>query len=254
MSGPGQDAAPTQPPSGAPAPRVTPSARRVNALARRIGARRYLEIGVSRGATFRQVAVAERIGVDPCFLFDTAEVANDTTALHAMTSDQFFAEAAGVSPFDIVFMDGLHIFEQAVRDLTNILSWTTWRSAILIDDTVPGDIYSSHPVQRDALRFRHAAGGKGSDWHGDVFKIAFLIHDFFPTLDYRTIVGPGNPQTLAWRAAAPARKPVFDSLERISRLTWFDLQAHDAILRRASEQAAIELCVQAIQARQAAPF
>ena len=69
------------------------SARRINALARRLGARRYLEIGVSTGQTFREVEIAERTGVDPKFRFDTAEVANATTHLHAMRSDAWFAEA-----------------------------------------------------------------------------------------------------------------------------------------------------------------
>ncbi|WP_198369862.1 class I SAM-dependent methyltransferase [Roseomonas rosulenta] len=234
---------PTQP------PRPTHTTRRVNALAARIGARRYLEIGVQRGHTFRTVEIAERVGVDPRFLFDTEAVADATTTLHAMTSDRFFAEAAGTKPFDIVFIDGLHVFEQVVRDLTNTLAWTGWHSAILIDDVMPTDVYSSIPVQRDALRFRREAGGRGGQWHGDVFKIAFLIHDFFPSLDYRTIVGTDNAQTLAWRAAGPMRKPIFNSLERISRLTWFDLQAHMPILRGVSEEEAIELCAAAIAPR-----
>ena len=249
MSEPRAEAAPAP-----QAPRPTHSSRRVNALAQRIGARRYLEIGVSQAHTFRSVEVAERVGVDPRFPFDTAAVANATTALHAMTSDRFFAEMAGTAPFDIVFIDGLHVFEQVVRDLTNTLAWTTWRSAILIDDTVPNDVYSSLPNEREALRLRAATGSKDLAWHGDVFKIAFLIHDFFPMLDYRTIVGSGNPQTLAWRSAGPAIKPLFDSLERISRLTWFDLQTHGDVLRRASEEEAIDLCARAIAGRQGFAF
>jgi hypothetical protein len=229
--------------------RQTHTARRVNALAPRIGARRYLEIGVQRGHTFRDIAIDERVGVDPRFMFDTAELANETTTLHAMTSDAFFAREAGTRPFDIVFIDGLHVFEQVVRDLTNTLAWTDWRSAILIDDTIPNDVYSAHPVQAEALRLRREAGGRGGQWHGDVFKVAFLIHDFFPFLDYRTIDGSDNPQTLAWRVVGSARKPVFNSLERISRLTWLDLQRHGDVLRKADEQEAIDLCAEAIGTR-----
>jgi hypothetical protein len=229
-------------------PKPTHTTRRVNALAARIGARRYLEIGVQRGHTFRTVGIAERVGVDPRFLFDTDAVADAATTLHAMPSDTFFATVAGTRPFDIVFIDGLHVFEQVVRDLTNTIAWTDWHSAILIDDTVPNDVYSAHPRQAEAVRLRREAGGKGAAWHGDVYKLAFLIHDFFPSLDYRTIVGPGNPQTLAWRAAGPPRKPLFNSLERISRLSWFDLQAHGDILRTTTEAEAIDLCAQAIGA------
>jgi hypothetical protein len=140
------------------------------------------------------------------------------------------------------------VFEQVVRDLTNALAWTHRRSVMLLDDTVPSDVYSALPVQRDALRFRQEAGGKGGAWHGDVFKAVFLIHDFFPFLDYRTISGPDNPQTLCWRAPGAARKPVFNSLERISRLTWFDLRNHQDVMRMASEQEAIDLCAEALGA------
>jgi hypothetical protein len=240
----------SEPASPAPARRPPGhSARRINALARRLGAQRYLEIGVSTGQTFRAIDVAERTGVDPNFRFDTAEVANATTRLHAMRSDAWFAEAGAGSPYDIVFIDGLHVFEQVVRDLTNTLARTGWRSAILIDDTVPVDVFSSLTNQREAVRLRQEAGGKGGAWHGDVFKIVFLIHDFFPFLDYRTIIGSGNPQTLVWRSGGLTRKPVFDNVERISRLDWFALQAHADVLQTASEDEAIELCVRAIEGR-----
>lgn len=239
------DAAPPPPVRRPPAH----SARRINALARRLGARRYLEIGVSTGQTFRAVEIAERTGVDPNFRFDVAEVANATTHLHAMRSDAWFAQAGEADPFDIVFIDGLHVFEQVVRDLTNTLARTSWRSPILIDDTVPIDVFSSLTSQREAVRLRQAVGGTGGAWHGDVFKIVFLIHDFFPFLDYRTITGSGNPQTLVWRAGGLARKPLFDNLERISRLDWFALQSHAPILQTATEDEAIDLCVRAIEGR-----
>jgi hypothetical protein len=50
------------------------SARRTNKLAMQLGARRYLEIGVFAGATFRDIDIAERTGVDPTFRFDTNEL------------------------------------------------------------------------------------------------------------------------------------------------------------------------------------
>jgi hypothetical protein len=237
------DAAPPPPVRRPPAH----SARRINALARRLGARRYLEIGVSTGQTFRAIDIPERTGVDPNFRFDIAEVANATTHLHAMRSDAWFAEAGAAEPYDIVFIDGLHVFEQVVRDLTNTLARTTWRSPILIDDTVPIDVFSSLTSQREAVRLREAAGGKGGAWHGDVFKIVFLIHDFFPFLDYRTITGSGNPQTLVWRSGGITRKPLFDNVERISRLDWFALQTHAAVLQTTTEDEAIDLCVRAIE-------
>ncbi len=225
------------------------SARRINALARRLGFERYLEIGVRTGTTFLDVEVPERVAVDPNFAFDTAAAANEKTRFHAITSDEYFVNFADDGPFGMIFIDGLHRFEQVVRDLTNALAQTTRRSAILIDDTLPSDVYSAHRRQGEAIRLRQEAGGKGGAWHGDVFKTVFLIHDFFPFLDYRTIQENGNPQTLAWYGNDGGRRPVFNDLEAISRMTWFDLQSRRQVLRLSTEAEAIEACCQAIEGR-----
>jgi hypothetical protein len=84
-------------------------------------------------------------------------------------------------------------------------------------------------------------------WHGDVFKVVFYIHDFWPSLNYRTIVGSGNAQTLVWRANALSRAPRFNDLERISRLTYFDLQANFDVMQAVTEGEATSLCVAEIK-------
>ena len=72
------------------------------------------------------------------------------TVFHEVASDAYFAPAA--RGFDIVFLDGLHVFAQTFRDFCNTLLVTHERSLILIDDTVPDDIYSSWPHPREARR------------------------------------------------------------------------------------------------------
>ncbi len=91
------------------------------------------------------------------------------------------------------------------------------------------------------------ASPKGPDsidtsWHGDVFKILFYIHDFWPGLNYRTIVGAGNPQTLVWQSQSSPRRPIFDNFEPISRLTYFDLLENLSIARCVGEDEALDLC------------
>jgi hypothetical protein len=219
------------------------SARRVNALARRLDASRYLEIGVSTGSTFREVEIAERTGVDPAFGFNTSEVENDFTRCATKTSDEFFSVTPIFPPFDIILIDGLHTFEQVVRDFSNVILRTHRRSVILLDDTWPNDVYSSLPDMNATFKYRKAAGLDNSSWHGDVFKTVFYIHDFWPSLNYRTIVGSGNQQTLVWRANGEHRKPLFNSLERISRLSYFEMIENVGILRQSSEDEAIDLCL-----------
>lgn len=58
------------------------SARRINRIAAHVGAHTHLEIGVSRGASFRNVRIKSKVGVDPKFRFDPAEPRNSDCDLH----------------------------------------------------------------------------------------------------------------------------------------------------------------------------
>jgi hypothetical protein len=222
------------------------TSNRLNRLAEALGARSYLEIGVETGVTFERVRVAERTGVDPAFLFDITQHTDETTILAEMTSDEFFTGLPADRQYDLIFVDGLHTFEQAYRDLCNCLLHSHQRTAILLDDTLPSDVYSALRSAEQAVAFRAAAGVSSSAWHGDTFKVVFAIHDFHLGLDYRTIVGSGNPQTLVWRSNAGRRRPLLDSLETISRMTYFDMVNQVQVLRQSAEELAIRKCVAAL--------
>ena len=226
------------------------SARRINALAAAIKARTYLEIGVSRGHTLLAVEIARKTGVDPRFRFDTAGVDAASTRLNEMTSDEYFARLGSREKFDFIFIDGQHTFEQAYRDVCNALAHLADGGIILINGTRPDDVYSALRNQGQALAER-ARSGSGADrrWQGDVFKVVCALHDFHPSLNYRTIVGAGSPQTLVWASKAGWRSPRFDCLEAITRLSYFDLQEHLDILREASEEEAIGLCLEELRHR-----
>ena len=218
--------------------------RRIKTLAEGLNAQTYLEIGVNKGRTFFPVSIPHKTAVDPRFLFDKAAVEqSDKVMLKEMTSDDFFSALPMTHKYDVIFLDGLHTFEQTYRDLCNSLLHSHERSVILIDDTKPCDVYSAIPHQNKALRYRKQAEGKGIGWHGDVFKVVFALHDFHPGLNYRTIMGTRNPQTLVWRSNTGWRSPLFNSLETISRLSYFDFVDHIDILRLCSEEEAIGLCL-----------
>ena len=63
---------------------------------------------------------------------------------------------------------------------------------------------------------------RGLQWHGDVFKVVFAIHDFFPNLSYRTIVDNGNPRLVVVRRQRQEFTPAFSDLEQITRMTYYD--------------------------------
>lgn len=57
---------------------------------------------------------------------------------------------------------------------------------------------------------------------GDVYKVIFAIHDFFPQFSYATF--PGHGQTVLWLETRTDFTPTWDSLEKISRLSYWDFE------------------------------
>jgi hypothetical protein len=124
----------------------------INALIEKHGYEDYLEIGVNTpsqpGYNWIGMKVKNKIGVDPNV---------DHEGVFKMTSDDFFEK---VTPqlHDIVFVDGLHIFEQAYRDIVNSLKWLSPNGTIVVHDC--------NPVTEITQRRERASDA----WHGDVWK------------------------------------------------------------------------------------
>jgi hypothetical protein len=218
---------------------MTQPAERLNLLAQWVGARRYLEIGVETGRTFFDVRAPYRVAVDPAFAFDPVERAARGSVFHQTTSDAFFAGLDLDQTFDLVFLDGLHHFEQTYRDLVNTLAHSHPRTVILIDDTVPTSLYSSQRERGMQAQELESRGLQGLVWHGDVYKMLVAIHDFHPTLDFVTITTDGNPQTLVWRSKARPRTPLIGSFEGIERLDYFEFKRLLPQLNAMSEETAM---------------
>lgn len=214
------------------------SARRINAAAAVNKARRYLEIGVFEGETFLDVGVEFKDGVDPAFALDPDLCSSDRVRLFSQTSDAFWVSGSPAT-YDLIFIDGLHTFEQTVRDLISSLRFSHPRTVWLIDDTLPCDVFSAIPDRERSFHERKRLGLPGLPWHGDVFKVVVAIHDFLPVLDYATIVGSGNPQTLAWYSPRANYKAKFDNWETISRLTYFDIEPNLWLFNAMDEDAAL---------------
>lgn len=218
---------------------VNHSARRINHIIRHLGSKDYLEVGVAGGSTFFSVEAQRKVAVDTEFRFNIDDYASAHVAFYACTSDTYFLEYAQSECFDVIFLDGLHTFEQTFRDFCNSLTHSHSSTVWLIDDILPNDVYSSIRNHREAVQFRKNAGKEGNAWHGDTFKTIFAIHDFFPTLSYCCVGSPGNPQALVWRQSREEFNPILDSLEAISRLSYFDLQKNLDILKLLPEEQAM---------------
>ena len=73
-----------------------------------------------------------------------------------MTSDEFFKN--NKRKFDIIFLDGLHTYEQTIKDINNSLKFINDKGVILIHDCLPKKIWN----QIVPRIYGH--------WNGDVWK------------------------------------------------------------------------------------
>lgn len=180
------------------------SADRINALASgMVQAVRYLEIGVLAAETLGNVEFEFSVGVDPNFRFRRREFARQhpNTRLFSLTSDEYFSR--NYEPFDFIFLDGLHTFDQTFRDLVASVQRIRQGGLVLIDDTLPSDIFSCHRNQKAAVSLRrrwNPASQRPRAWHGDVFRVLPLVYLFLADFDWVTFAD-GNGQTLLWKSS-----------------------------------------------------
>lgn len=106
----------------------------------------YLEIGVEGSECFDKIKCTKKVGVDPA------------GATFTMTSDQFFAQ--NKDKFDVIFIDGLHTFEQAQKDLTNSIHALSKYGTIVMHDCLP----ATEREQSSTVLY-------GEPWTGPVWKV-----------------------------------------------------------------------------------
>ena len=105
----------------------------------------YLEIGCFSNELFNSVKVDHKVGVDPVSGGNIKK-----------TSDEYFRE--NKESFDIIFIDGLHHYEQVKRDIENSLNFLKPQGVILLHDCLPSTVFDQ-AVPRCTYK-----------WNGDVWK------------------------------------------------------------------------------------
>lgn len=170
----------------------------------------YLEIGVEFGFTLEAVQIPKKTGVDPYPKFNTW-LKPQNTNIHSITSDRFFSMHKR-QLFDLVYLDGLHTFEQTYKDLRNASRIMTDRGLLLIDDTVPCDTFSALPDQQESYKQRELAGGvETGSWQGDVFKLLWILSKYFSEeLDWWTLMDLQIPKTLVIKKSKKSYSSIFE--------------------------------------------
>ena len=186
----------------------------------------YLEIGVSEGVTFHGLSAAKKVAVDPLFRFDVpaAQAANPEAAYHQVTSDEYFGTIVGeVEKFDVIYVDGLHTFDQTLRDFINALAHLNEGGVIVIDDVLPTNYTASIRDLRIVNILRERGVAPGGAWMGDVYRLVFFIETFFQSHTYRTIKD-NHGQLVVWAKPRPKVNDV--TAEHISRLPYETVLLH----------------------------
>lgn len=124
----------------------------------------YLEVGVQYGLSLNLAVHSEQAwGIDPNPLVQATGNQIIVPYESRLALSGFFS---GPRPehVDLAFIDGSHLFEDALRDFNNIARYCTNRSVIVFDDVLPYN-------QEVAARTMPPAG----DWTGDAWKVVPII-------------------------------------------------------------------------------
>lgn len=141
--------------------------------------RTYVEVGVRHGQSMTLALPGTRsIGIDPAA--DVRFPLGPHSRLFAMTSDEFFAghnlrAALGGLPVDLGFIDGMHLFEYALRDFANLERACAPDSVVLVHDCLPIDAVTSARERTTDV------------WSGDVWKLVVCLRRHRPDLSVTTI-------------------------------------------------------------------
>lgn len=123
----------------------------INHLIRTYGYETYLEIGLANPErNFNHIVAPHKESVDP-----------KGKPTYRMKSDDFFKR--NKKTYDIIFVDGLHLWQQAKRDIENSLNVLNENGIIVVHDTNP----ECEEIQR--------TNQNRGRWTGDVWKaVAWL--------------------------------------------------------------------------------
>lgn len=182
--------------------------RLLRALHERVQPKFYVEIGVSKGVSISVARPStESVGIDPMPQIGKRLPSN--ISIYTETSDAFFhayeqrPQFAG-RKIDMAFIDGLHLFEQALRDFVNVEKRATANGLIAIHDCIPFDEVAS-------ARDYHAPY-----WVGDVWKCLAILMDHRPDLQIEIVGAPPSGLVLVSKINPASRilDDKFDSLVR----------------------------------------
>lgn len=161
----------------------------------------YLEIGVQHGTSLNLATGAKAaIGIDP---FPQTQAHGNQT-IFPMFSNTYFAQAPADLRIDLAFIDGSHLFEDALEDFRNVRAYSHSQTVVVFDDMLPYD---------QAIAGRAETPGH---WTGDVWKVYEILSRFCSELEI-TPIDTSPTGTMVVRnlmQAPPIKQPDYEEIVR----------------------------------------
>ena len=151
----------------------------LEAIHRLLAPRTYVEIGVRHGESWQLVSEGvQSIGIDPAP--SIRHEPRGQAQLFCGTSDEFFAQFPPTALFggkavDLAFIDGMHLFEYALRDFIHLEKCAGENGVILVHDCLPVDAVTSARERTTSV------------WSGDVYKLILCLREWRPDLNVTVI-------------------------------------------------------------------
>lgn len=141
----------------------------INSIIQQNGFKKYLEIGVcDPSVCFDKIICESKDSVDPGVEYTVNPVT------YPFTSDEFFKLLSNGEldkiydyKWDVIFIDGLHISDQVLRDVVNSLQHLNPNGYILLHDCNPPDIFHA--------REDYYVNGQQRPWNGTVWKALYYL-------------------------------------------------------------------------------
>ncbi len=209
----------------------------IKELMRSKGYKNYLEIGVSNGHIFFRVKTTFKLAVDPAFQFDMLRrmgkaILNPYNLFNQyfeITSDDFFDKEAktviGDKKIDLSFVDGMHEYAYALRDIENVLKYLADNGTIVVHDC--------NPLTKDAARsFKEfdADNKTNTLWNGDVWKAILHLRSrtdlnvFVLDCDHGLgIITRGKPEQVISYTQAQIEQLSYEEFDA-NRAAWLNLK------------------------------
>ena len=138
-------------------------------------------------------------------------------------SDEFFSKHADVlnnSGIDVAFIDGLHTYEQSLKDVENCLRYLNEKGVIVMHDCKPTTYAMAFPAKTIEDAENAKLDGWTGEWCGDVWKTIVHLRSSRPDLEIFVLDCDYGVGVII---KGTAKKMLNYNTAEIPRLTFYDL-------------------------------